>query len=97
MRYLSIPLIMRRDGQYYLRVVDSDGASTRASWVGPFPDTAEIVRWIEQYALETARSDFLSPLDIGLPAELAFLRPAPEQARAARIALARLHVVEEES
>jgi hypothetical protein len=88
MRYLAIPVIARRDSGLYIRVVESDGVSERARWVGPFADAKAIVDWLEQCAYEDSVTELLSPADIGLPMELAFVRPSCEQARSARLALA---------
>jgi len=88
MRYLAIPLIARRASGLYIRVVESDGVSEHARWVGPFADAEAIVDWLELCALEDSTAELLSPLDIGLPIDLAFVRPSLEQARAARLALA---------
>jgi hypothetical protein len=88
MRHLAIPLIARRASGLYIRVVESDGALERARWVGPFADAEAIVDWLELCAHEDSTTELLSPLDIGLPMELAFVRPSTEQARAARLALA---------
>jgi hypothetical protein len=95
MRHLAIPLIARRASGLYIRVVESDGVLERARWVGPFADAEAIVDWLELCALEDSTTELLSPLDIGLPMELAFVRPSWEQARTARLALAARLVAEE--
>jgi len=95
MRHIAIPLIARRDNGLYIRVIESDGALERARWVGPFADAEAIVGWLEQYTHEDSATELLSPMDIGLPMELALVRPSLEQARAARLALASRLVTEE--
>ncbi len=95
MRYLAIPVIARRASGLYVRVVESDGVLERARWVGPFADAEAIVDWLELCAHEDSATELLSPLDIGLPMELAFVRPSSVQARAARLALAARLVAEE--
>jgi len=88
MRHLAIPLIARRTSGLYIRVVESDGVLERARWVGPFADAEAIVDWLELCAHEDSSTELLTPIDIGLPMELAFVRPSLEQARTARLALA---------
>jgi hypothetical protein len=94
MRHLAIPLIARRANGLYIRVVESDGALEWARWVGPFANAEAIVDWLELCAQEDSTTELLSPMDIGLPMELAFARPSLEQARTARLALAARLVAE---
>ena len=78
MRKIAIPfLIKRRDG-YIAHVVDSDGVVESSRWVGPFADAGSIAFWLE--FMQNEAIEILSPEEIGLPIELAVLRPLHLQA-----------------
>lgn len=80
--HLAIPAVARRPDGLIAYVIESDGVTTTARWVGPFPDAKTIVAWIETRAAEI--EEWFAPSQLGLPTELAVLRPVSAQVAACR-------------
>jgi hypothetical protein len=79
---LAVPVVVRRPDGLIAYVIESDGVTATARWVGPFPDARTIVAWIETRAVEI--EEWFTPSQLGLPTELAVLRPVAEQVAACR-------------
>lgn len=85
---VAIPIVVQKANGYHIRIIESDGAEKRVRWVGPFEDARAIARWLarvyaEQRAAVEATGRF-HPTTIGLPAELAVLRPLEDQVETLR-------------
>jgi hypothetical protein len=78
-------VIVRRPDGLIAYVIESDGVTVTARWVGPFPDALTIVAWIETRATEI--EEWFTPSQLGLATELAVLRPVAEQVAACREAV----------
>ncbi len=74
---LAIPVLVRRPDGIVAYVIESDGVTQTARWVGPFADAREVARWVVVRANEI--DEWLTPSQLGLPAELAVLRPVHDQ------------------
>lgn len=85
---IAIPLVIRKQDGYHIRTIESDGAEKRVRWVGPFEDARAIARWLALLYTEQCAAmeltEGMHPTAIGLPAELAVLRPLDEQVETLR-------------
>ena len=76
---VRIPAIVRRRDGYIAIVVWAYGQTEWAERVGPFPSPQAIALWLD--SLEREVLEVLAPEQLGLPAEIALLRPPGEHAQ----------------